>query len=457
VRAHAGIALWPTGEQALANCLRLVDLARRFEKIASSFRAFVEQIERDAEGGEASEAPIVEEGTEGVRVMTVHKAKGLEFPVVILADPTCPAARDTPSRHVEPSRRLWLEPLCGCAPAELLEAADEELRRDRAEEMRVVYVAATRARDLLVVPTCGDVPISGWLEVLHPVLYPTEDKRRQAGPAAGCPEFGLDSVLDRGDQGNPPAGDSIRPGLHNPAENGPPAVWWDPTALELDVQEQAPLRQQRILGADADGTSEKSYASWKAARDEAILSASRPSKSVETVTALARAQPREGQVEVEIVTPADVERPGGKRFGTLVHAVLSAVDLNATPEMIRRSVSVSARQVDATDREAEAAVVAVTAALKHPLIIRAAAAQDAEFRRETPIVLRRADGTLVEGIVDLAFRENYLGSPHWTVVDFKTGREFEANRSEYAKQVSLYATAIELATKLPTRGILLVI
>jgi ATP-dependent exoDNAse (exonuclease V) beta subunit len=63
----------------------------------------------------------------------------------------------------------------------------------------------------------------------------------------------------------------------------------------------------------------------------------------------------------------------------------------------------------------------------------------------------------VEGIVDLAFRENNSGSPHWTVVDFKTGREFEANQSEYAKQVGLYATAIENATKLPTRGILLVI
>ncbi|MGH9553445.1 MAG: UvrD-helicase domain-containing protein, partial [Terriglobales bacterium] len=113
VRAPAGIALWPTGEQALANCSRVVDLARRFQANATSFRAFVERLEADAERGDAGEAPIVEEGTEGVRMMTVHKAKGLEFPVVILADPTCPAAWTKPSRHVIPERGLWLQLLCG--------------------------------------------------------------------------------------------------------------------------------------------------------------------------------------------------------------------------------------------------------------------------------------------------------------------------------------------------------
>src|SRR5262249_24611068 len=156
-RAHAGIAMWPTGEQALANCLRLVDLARRFEQRGvSSFRAFVERMDEDAEAGQAEDAPIVEQGTEGVRMMTVHKAKGLEFPVVVLAAPACPAAREPTSRHVDPPRRLWLEPLCGCTPIELLEAAQEELQRDQAEAVRLTYVAATRARDLLVVPACGD-------------------------------------------------------------------------------------------------------------------------------------------------------------------------------------------------------------------------------------------------------------------------------------------------------------
>jgi ATP-dependent helicase/nuclease subunit A len=214
VRAHAGIALWPNGEQALANCQRLVDMARHFERGASSFRAFVEKLEDDAERGEADEAPIVEEGVEGVRVMTVHKAKGLEFQVVVLADPTCSAARDTPSRYVDPSRRLWVEPLCGSAPVELLEAASEELRRDQAEAVRVAYVAATRARDLLVAPVCGDEPIEGWLGVLNPVLYPREDSRRNSDRADGCPSFGEDSVLERGAKGVAPVAGSVRPGLN---------------------------------------------------------------------------------------------------------------------------------------------------------------------------------------------------------------------------------------------------
>jgi ATP-dependent exoDNAse (exonuclease V) beta subunit len=105
VRAHAGIALWPSGEQALANTQRLIDMARQFERNASSFRAFISKLQTDAEHGEADEAPIVEEGTEGVRLMTVHKAKGLQFPVVVLADPTCSCC----TRYPEPPRRLHVQ------------------------------------------------------------------------------------------------------------------------------------------------------------------------------------------------------------------------------------------------------------------------------------------------------------------------------------------------------------
>jgi ATP-dependent exoDNAse (exonuclease V) beta subunit len=79
------------------------------------------------------------------------------------------------------------------------------------------------------------------------------------------------------------------------------------------------------------------------------------------------------------------------------------------------------------------------------------------LRRETPVLLRRADGTLIEGIVDLAFREDTQEFNGWTVVDFKTDRELEPNRSQYAAQVGLYVEAIADATTLPTRGVLLVV
>ena len=57
-----------------------------------------------AAASEAAEAPILEEGSDGVRLMTVHKAKGLEFPVVILADLTCRMSRNDASRYLDASR-----------------------------------------------------------------------------------------------------------------------------------------------------------------------------------------------------------------------------------------------------------------------------------------------------------------------------------------------------------------
>jgi ATP-dependent helicase/nuclease subunit A len=84
-------------------------------------------------------------------------------------------------------------------------------------------------------------------------------------------------------------------------------------------------------------------------------------------------------------------------------------------------------------------------------------ARNGSLRRETPVLLRRADGTLIEGYVDLAFREDTPEFDGWTVVDFKTDREFELILSQYAAQVGLYVEAIEKATRLPTRGVLLVV
>jgi ATP-dependent exoDNAse (exonuclease V) beta subunit len=483
VRAHAGIAIWPTGEQALANCLRSIDLARRFERRgASSFRAFVEHLEAEAERGQSEDAPVVEEGTEGVRLMTVHRAKGLEFPVVILADPTANATPAKPSRHVVTDRRLWLEPLCGSVPPELLEAAPEELRRDTDEAVRLTYVAATRARDLLVAPGIGDADaaddvVDGWLAALNPALYPAHEARRapESANAPGCPSFGDDSVYERPERVFRGPGASVRPGLHRPQAGEHSVVWWDPSALELDRQEEVGLRQQRILEADEGGTvavaGEEAHRRWQAGRAEATQRASAPSVRVEAVTTLSRtgaaeraARDREGEagaaalppIEVETVDVDRSERPGGARFGALVHAILATVELAASEGEIAAAARAHGRLVGAVDPEVEAAAETANAALAHPLMRRAArCASSGALRREVPVLVRLEDGALAEGVVDLAFRET--DAPTWTVVDFKTDRELAGGRARYEAQLRLYAAAVSRATGEPVRGVLLAV
>ena len=158
-RAHAGFVLRPGGNQILANVARVADLARTYEMSGGiSFRGFVEELAAQAEKEDAAEAPVLEEDSDGVRLMTVHGAKGLEFPVVILADLTANIAAREPDQYVDGDRRLCATRLLRCAPRELVEHEPQESAREQAEGVRVAYVAATRARDLLVVPAVGDEP-----------------------------------------------------------------------------------------------------------------------------------------------------------------------------------------------------------------------------------------------------------------------------------------------------------
>ena len=101
----------------------------------------------------------------------------------------------------------------------------------------------------------------------------------------------------------------------------------------------------------------------------------------------------------------------------------------------------------------DAAAHAVTAALRHPLLLRAASAT--ALRRETPVMLRRQDGGLVEGVVDLAFREESPDGPRWTVVDFKTDVYAEDLADRYRQQLAWYLFAVERMMNAPARGILL--
>ena len=114
--------------------------------------------------------------------------------------------------------------------------------------------------------------------------------------------------------------------------------------------------------------------------------------------------------------------------------------------------------MNATDEEAKAACVVLQTVLKHPILRRAAkSAANGKLRRETPVVHEQADHTIVEGVVDLAFQEEEPDGVIWTVVDFKTDREFSLSSERYVEQVKIYAGAIAAATGNTARGVVMVI
>jgi len=453
-RAHASLAMWPSGEQALANALAIVDLARNFDgRGGTSFRAFVEALEEQAERGQGGEAPIVEEGTEGVRLMTVHKAKGLEFPVVILCDPTAPSKTTTAFRFTDAARKLSAHAICGCRPLELLENEALARRHDDAELVRLSYVAATRARDLLVVPVIGDLSARtvdvGWCDVLGPALYPADSERQAASPAPGCPSFGHDSVLRRSAQTQATPEDAVAPGLHR-SESGNPTVWWDPAVLRLRAQPLGGVRQQKLLAESASSSENIArYAEWLERRRATVATGSQPSVDARTMTELSL-QPTTAPATatVESTEPDRVGRPRGPRFGTLVHALLAHAPFDADRPALTALSSSLARLLGATEEETAFAVHAALAALAHPRL--RAAAQSSDARREVVVAERLSDGSIAEGVIDLAYRtEN-----EWVVVDFKTD-EMVPTVGAYAEQLRLYVDALRRATGEPARGVLL--
>ena len=447
-RAHAGFVMRPGGNQILANVSRLADLARTFEISGGiSFRGFVEELAAQAEKEEASEAPVLEEDSDGVRLMTVHGAKGLEFKVVILADMTANLSAREPDQFVDGARRLSATRLLRCAPRELAEHEPQESARERAEGIRVAYVAATRARDLLVVPAIGDEPFEGWLGPLNKAIYPSRANWRKSKTAPGCPEFGQATVLDRPLDYDREEEFSVKPGLVEPEHGMHKVVWWDPSKLTLNVDAGFGLRQREILAED-DGTSLAAYLEWEKKRGETLSGGSIPQFQVMVASLAADAPPTTSQVSIEIVA-AKQPRAGGKRFGSLVHAAMRDVELNASPEDIRKIVQLNARALGAPSEEIEAAQAAVTGALAHPLLVRARAAE--RSHREYPVTLKLDGGWLVEGIIDLAFVEN----GEWVIVDFKTDAGLEDRRAAYERQLQWYAYALAQLTGMRARACLL--
>ncbi len=443
-RAHAGFAFRKGGERVLANVYRLTDLARSFEisGAATSFRAFVEHLESEYDGGDTGEAPVLEQEGGGVHLMTVHKAKGLEFPVVILADLTAKlTGRDGGDRYCDPERRLCAQRLLWCAPWELLDAAEAEAKADEEEALRVAYVAATRARDLLVVAAVGEEPRPGWLSPLYDALYPAKERYRMSGAAPGCPPFGQATVLNR-----PPEQDeevSVKPGLHHPKTGVHEVVWFDPAVLALQVAQAEGIEFDEVLRGTPEQAVEglRKHREWREGRRARIEAGSAPRFRVATAGSAGGAAEAEG-IEVETITlQAAAGRPAGRKFGRVVHDILERA---GSVDEVDGLARVWGRRHGATEQECAAAAEAVRAALA---FVAREVPEGARRLRETPLLVRLEDGTLVDGRIDFAWSDG----TRWTVVDYKTDRRDKRRIG----QLQLYALALQRATGLPAQGIVL--
>jgi ATP-dependent exoDNAse (exonuclease V) beta subunit len=167
------------GERRLANIHKLLRLARRFEAAEGrGLRAFLDYVaHRGALAVGEPQAPSGGAEPDAVRLMTIHAAKGLEFPVVCVADLGRATNGAPPDLLVEGERvGLRLVGLDGGEPRACLhyeELCEERRRAEQAEEERIVYVAMTRARERLLLSGAADF-----------ARWPAE---RPAGRAGGPP------------------------------------------------------------------------------------------------------------------------------------------------------------------------------------------------------------------------------------------------------------------------------
>ena len=154
------ILMRPAGEARFANVRKLMRLADEFEaREGRDLRGLLDFLSSRAEADAEAEAASAVEGHDGVRIMTVHSAKGLEFGVVavpglsrrLLAGSRLPALT-LGHEQTEPRVGLQLRRL-GAASLNLFaheELCAETQQREAAEELRLFHVAATRARERLI-------------------------------------------------------------------------------------------------------------------------------------------------------------------------------------------------------------------------------------------------------------------------------------------------------------------
>src|SRR5581483_7006408 len=240
---------------------KLMRLAREQETVAGrDLRAFLELV-RGREAGWAgygdereSEAPVEGEALDAVRLMTIHRAKGLEFPIVCVADLGREPWRRSPMVRVGRDGRFGLrlaEPgRAGREPALDYEAlADEQQASEAREERRIFYVAMTRACDRLILS--GAAKLEAWEKEKAPMGW--------IGPAlisAGVEPRFVDAASEQAapgvsSPGRDATGQLTAPAPLPPLPEAPPLTRLSYSSLEEYARCGYRFYVERVLGLPA--------------------------------------------------------------------------------------------------------------------------------------------------------------------------------------------------------------
>jgi ATP-dependent exoDNAse (exonuclease V) beta subunit len=379
----------------------LVDQARAFQEAAGGrLRDYLAWAElQGAEGARVVETVLPETDDDAVRIMTVHGAKGLEFPIVVCSGMT------TQAQNRRGGVQVLFPPTGGCDIRLARDVQTEEFELHRPideqmsfhEKLRLLYVAATRARDHLVVS-------------VHRV-------DRELKPD---PQMWTHAEL-----------------VWNAAQGAS----WEPLTAPFGIAAPAPLDDAEL------GDERLDPELWELERAQAFAHGRR--RSSIAATALAHPDGRPGApLDPGLAKDGrDLELPPwnkgryGTAIGRAVHGVLQVVDL------------ASGDGLDA----AVAAQAAAEGVLGHEPVIRALAAAalgSAHVARACTrprwrelFVAVPIDGITLEGYVDLLYRDD----DGLVVVDYKTDAvrdvdTLEARLVHYRVQTAAYAVAVEAVT-----------
>ena len=365
----------------------------------ATLRSFVEWMEGlEREQYRDSGVSAAEEDDDAVRVLTIHGAKGLEFPVVLMTG--WGSAGRAERTTVLPDRiagRLEVGIGENWATYGYQKASEREKEAQKAESVRLTYVAATRARDHLLLSLCRK-----------------ERFRSGNDPVTQAEAFA--DTLEPGDLG---------------------------TAIDLSAArlpaEPAPI----VLAQPSPQEHAATELAWLTERGRRIAELS--GLRITSATGLAReSDPDEEADDVAILRRGR----GGTNFGRAVHAVLQVVPLDSLAGL--EELARAQATAEGIGSRAAAVVEAVRRVCASAPVQAAAAA--AGHWREVPVGASES-GVLVEGFIDLLY-ETPSGL---RVVDYKTDNatsaEIERRFTHYRLQGGVYALLLQLATGQVVAGV----